>query len=288
MTGKLILATRKSPLALIQAELVAAQLRTALGVETQLRKIVTTGDRQADWSLETKGGKGLFTGEIEESLLRGEADVAAHSTKDLPGESTPGLAIAGYLPRADPRDVLVRRVGVASPEIIATASPRRRLQLALLFPDARFIEIRGNVDTRLRKIAEGQAEATVLAAAGLARLGISAWPGLEFSPYPFTQMVPAVGQGAVAVQCRAADAARLSGIFDAATARAVGIERALQTALGGGCHTAFGAHATADTLHFFHEATGRRTLPLTAGDFARPGPTAARVLAELGLKGRQP
>ena len=208
MTGQLILATRKSPLALIQAELVGARLRTALGVETELRQVVTTGDRQAEWSLEAKGGKGLFTGELEQSLLRGEADVAAHSTKDLPGEMTPGLAIAGYLPRADPRDVLVRRTGVASPQVIATASPRRRLQLARLFPGARFVEIRGNVDTRLRKIAGGQAEATALAAAGLARLGIAAWPGLEFLPYEFAQMVPAVGQGAIAVQCRAADAAR--------------------------------------------------------------------------------
>ena len=286
MTGKLILATRKSPLALLQAELVAAQLRAALGVETELRTVVTTGDRQADWSLETKGGKGLFTGELEESLLRGDADIAAHSTKDLPGEATAGLSIAGYLPRADPRDVLVRRTGKASPAVIATASPRRRLQLALLFPAARFVEIRGNVDTRLRKIAEGQAEATALAAAGLARLGIHGWPGLEFSPYAFTQMVPAVGQGAIAVQCRTADVPRLAGIFDAATARAVGIERALQAALGGGCHTAFGAHATGDTLYFFHEATGMRTLPLSPSDFDEPGKTAARILAEFGLNGK--
>jgi hydroxymethylbilane synthase len=196
---------------------------------------------------------------------------------------TPGLSLAGYLPRADPRDVLVRRTGAAWPAVIATASPRRRLQLARLFPSARFVEIRGNVDTRLRKIAEGQAEATALAAAGLARLGIQEWPGLEFLPYDFSEVVPAVGQGAIAVQCRTADLPRFRGIFDAETAKGVGIERALQAALGGGCHTAFGAHATENRLYFFHEATGLRTAALAPGDFDNPGQTAARVLGQFGL-----
>ncbi|HWL16318.1 MAG TPA: hydroxymethylbilane synthase, partial [Opitutus sp.] len=125
---KLVLATRKSPLALRQTEMVAAHLESALGVKTELLKIVTTGDRQTDWSLEQKGGKGLFTSELEAALLRGEADVAVHSTKDLPGDMPEGLAIAGYLPRADTRDVLVLRAGVAKPKLLATGSPRRRLQ----------------------------------------------------------------------------------------------------------------------------------------------------------------
>src|SRR6185295_3432955 len=113
-----------------------------------------------------------FTGELEAALLRGEADVAVHSTKDLPGEMTPGLAIAGYLPRADVRDVLVLRADAPNPKTVATGSPRRRLQLAKLFPAVAFSEIRGNVDTRLKKIAEQRvADGTVLAAAGLARLG---------------------------------------------------------------------------------------------------------------------
>ncbi|MEO6244936.1 MAG: hydroxymethylbilane synthase, partial [Opitutaceae bacterium] len=103
--SKLVLATRKSPLALAQTELVAAHLRNQLGVETELMKIVTTGDRQTDWSLEKRGGKGLFTGELEAAVTRGEADVAIHSCKDLPGDMTTGLAIGGYLPRADARDV---------------------------------------------------------------------------------------------------------------------------------------------------------------------------------------
>jgi hydroxymethylbilane synthase len=283
--SKLVLATRKSPLALVQTEMVAAQLRIALEVETELLRIVTTGDRQAEWSLEQKGGKGLFTGELEQALLRGEADVAVHSTKDLPGEMPAGLALAGYLPREDARDVLVQREGVKIPQKIATGSPRRRLQIARLFPSVEFTEIRGNVDTRLRKIAEQKlADGTVLAAAGLKRLGIAAWPGLEFRPLTFAEMVPAVGQGAIAIQCRVADVAKLAPVFDAATARALGLERALQSALGGGCHTAFGAHATTDTLYFFHEQTGVRSLPLRAVDLDAPAAAAARLLRDLGIK----
>jgi hydroxymethylbilane synthase len=283
---KLILATRKSPLALTQTEMVAAHLRNQLGVETELLKIVTTGDRQAEWSLEQKGGKGLFTSELEAALQRGEADVAVHSTKDLPGDMPEGLAIGGYLPRADARDVLVLRAGVDTPVTLATGSPRRRMQVKLMFPDVQFLEIRGNVDTRLRKIGEQHvADGTILAAAGLKRLGIDAWPGVEFAPLDFSQMVPAVGQAAVAVQCRDTDAAKFAAIFDHAAARCVGLERAFQAALGGGCHTAFGAHVTADTLHFFHENIGVATTPLTADDFVAPEAAAARILREFGLSG---
>lgn len=282
--SKLILATRKSPLALAQSEMVAAHLRQTLGVEVELQKFVTTGDRQTEWSLEQKGGKGLFTSELEAALSRGEADLAVHSTKDLPGEMPAGLAIAGYLPRADTRDVLVLRKGIERPAKLATGSPRRRMQLMLLFPDVEFCEIRGNVDTRLRKIGEQQvADGTVLAAAGLARLGIAGWPGLEFHPLDHGQMVPAVGQGAIAIQTRLEDGARLGAVLHAPTARAVTVERAFQTALGGGCHTAFAAHVTADTLYLFHEQVGLRSLPIDDSDFAAPAATAARVLKSLGL-----
>ena len=158
---KIILATRKSPLALVQTEQVAAHLRAMIpGADCELLRIVTTGDRQTEWSLEKQGGKGLFTSELEAALERGEADLAVHSTKDLPGIMPPGLTIAGYLPRADARDILVLRDGVDTPRTIATGSPRRRLQLQMLFPDATFTEIRGNVDTRLRKIgSDGVADA---------------------------------------------------------------------------------------------------------------------------------
>jgi hydroxymethylbilane synthase len=333
---KLILATRKSPLALAQTEMAAAHLGARLGVETDLLKIVTTGDRRAEWSLEEHGGKGLFTKELERALLSGDADVAVHSAKDLPGDMPEDLAIAGYLPRADPRDVLVLRAGVATPKTIATGSPRRRLQIAMLFPGTQFTTIRGNVDTRLRKIAEGRtgedgresskmrecgnvrvrkdgredgkvrvredgresdkmregdgengaisADATLLAAAGLARLRIGNWPGVGFHALSFENMVPAVGQAAIAIQCRAADVARYAPHLDAETARAVTLERAFQTALGGGCHTALGVHASHDTLWFFHDQTGLRNLPLAPEDFTTPTETARRTLGYFGVQ----
>jgi hydroxymethylbilane synthase len=285
MGKKLVLATRKSPLALAQAELSATYLSTRLGIECELLKLVTTGDRQAEWSLEEKGGKGLFTRELESALLRGEADVAIHSTKDLPGGSVDGLSIAGYLPREDPRDMLILRAGVGTPKTLATSSPRRRQQASLLFAHLEFTEIRGNVDTRLRKIADQRvADGTILAAAGLKRLGIGSWPGVEFHAIGVESMVPAVGQGAIGVQCRTGDLSRFAGVFDPVTARGLELERAIQTALGGGCHTALGAYATHDTLYLFHEDVGLKTLPLSEADFASPDAAAARILGGFGLK----
>jgi hydroxymethylbilane synthase len=284
MGKKLILATRKSPLALAQAELVAGHLRAACGAECELLKVVTTGDQQAEWSLEEKGGKGLFTKELENALLNHEADIAVHSAKDLPGEAVPGLATAGYLPREDPRDMLVLRTGIQAPTTLATGSPRRRHQAAMLFVNLEFTEIRGNVDTRLRKIGEQKvADGTILAVAGLKRLGIHSWPGVDFHPIGFESMVPAVGQGAIALQCRSADEATFAPLLDAATARGIALERALQLALGGGCHTALGAFAKDDTLYFFHEDVGLRTMPLTDKDYESPDATARRILGQLRL-----
>jgi hydroxymethylbilane synthase len=281
---KIVLATRKSPLALVQAEMVAARLQEKIrGAQCELLKVVTTGDKQAEWSLSKAGGKGLFTAELEQALLRGEADAAVHSCKDLPGGNTSGLVVAGFLPREVTNDVLVLREGVNSPATIATSSPRRQQQVAKLFPTATFTEIRGNVDTRLKKIAAGAADATILAAAGMKRLGIAGWPGTVFRPLTFAESVPAVGQGAVALQCRAGDEARFAAALDAATARCVNLERAFQAALGGGCQIAFGAHATSGTLYFFHEKTGIRTLPLSESDFTDPMKTASRILMELGF-----
>jgi len=281
---KILLATRKSPLALTQTEMVAAHLRATIpGAECELLKMVTTGDRQAEWSLTKQGGKGLFTAELEQALLRGEAHVAVHSCKDLPGEIVAGLVVAGYMPREDVRDVLVLREGVTTPATIATSSPRRQMQVKKLFPAATFTEIRGNVDTRLKKIAAGAADATILARAGMNRLGIHSWPGVTFRPLNLDESVPAVGQGAIAIQSRTEDAARFAAVLDAPTARSVTVERALQAALGGGCQMAFAAHVAGDKLYFFHEKTGIRTLPLAAADYAAPAATAARVLKELGL-----
>lgn len=282
--SKLILATRKSPLALAQTDKVGAHLVAALGVEVEQLRIVTTGDKQLAWSLEQRGGKGLFTCELEEALLKGEADLAVHSSKDLPGEMPSGLAIAGYLPRADARDVLVKRMNLENLGSVATSSPRRRLQLQKLYPQVSFGEIRGNVDTRLRKIAQdGVADATMLAAAGLARLGIHSWEGLEFIPLSFEQMVPAVGQAAIAIQCRQGEVERFAPLFDADTARCVKVERAFQEALGGGCHTAFAAHVTSSTLYLFHEECGLKSFPLAEYNFAEPAAFAKTLLAELGL-----
>lgn len=279
------LATRKSPLALAQAEQAAAHFGAALRVLTELHKLVTTGDRQAEWSLEKQGGKGLFTSELEQALLRGEADIAIHSCKDLPGEMARGLAVAGYLPREDPRDVLVLREGMETPALIATSSPRRRLQLAMLFPQATFTEIRGNVDTRLRKIAEQHAaDATVLAAAGLRRLGIGRWPGLTFHALGLEHSVPAVGQAAIAIQCRAGEEGRYAPHLDARTGRHVTLERAFQHLLGGGCQTATAIHVTEDTLWFFHEEVGLRSLPLTPSEIAAPETTARTMLTHLGFR----
>ena len=281
---KFILATRKSPLALVQSELVAARLREKIpGSDCELLRIVTTGDRQAEWSLAKQGGKGLFTAELEQALLRGEAHLAVHSCKDLPGENPAGLAVAGFMPREDTRDVLVLREGVTEPTTIATSSPRRQLQIKNLFPAATFTEIRGNVDTRLKKIAGGLADATILAAAGMNRLGIHHWPGVVFRPLNFTESVPSVGQGAIAIQCRTEDAALFAGVLDAATARGVEIERAIQAMVGGGCQIAFAAHVVGDTLHFFHVQTGIRTLPLIPADFANSKQAAKRLLNELNF-----
>ncbi len=280
---KLLLATRKSPLALAQTTMVAARFAEVLGAECELLKIVTTGDRQTDWSLIKQGGKGLFTAELEQALLRGDAHAAVHSCKDLPGENPAGLTVAGFLPRERTHDVLVLRAGVDTPATIGTSSPRRQLQLTRLFPAAKFVEIRGNVDTRLNKIARGDADATVLAAAGLRRLGFASWPGVVFRPLAFEESVPAVGQGAIAIQCRTELAPQLAPALDAATFRTVTLERAFQARIGGGCQVAFAAHATDDTLHFFHERTGIRRFALAPADFDAPEATAARILGEMGF-----
>jgi len=280
----LTIATRKSPLALAQTTLVAERLAVATGADIRLLKLVTTGDRQTGWSLEKEGGKGLFTKELEAALLAGEADVAVHSAKDLPGAMPAGLVVAGYLPRADPRDVLVVRQGVVEPETVATGSPRRRLQLAMRFPDVSFTEIRGNVDTRLRKIGQDAvADATVLAAAGLARLGIATWPGVEFRPLGFDLMVPAVGQAAIALQCRVGEESLLSKICDEETALAVTMERAFQARMGGGCQTSLGVHCHRDTLHFFHPEVGLRSFPMNENDRKAPEIFSSNLLKYMGL-----
>lgn len=261
--------TRGSPLALAQAELARAALERTLRARVAVKTFVTRGDRRLDWSLEKSGGKGLFTSELETALARGEIDVAVHSGKDLPTALAAGTSLAGCLPRADARDVLAFRENSAAggvPAKIATGSPRRRAQARALFPHAEFCELRGNIRTRLRKIADGDADgadATFLAAAGLARLGIDAFPGLKFRSLPLEEMVPAAAQAAIALQTRSRDAEIFARACDAGTTLAVAVERAFLATLGEGCHTAFAVHFAGNRLLIFREDVGRRTFPFS-------------------------
>ena len=259
--NRIILATRKSPLALRQAEAAAVALSDRLGLEAALSPMSTTGDKQATWSLQERGGKGLFTKELEHAVLEGRADLAIHSAKDLPTEMPDGLVLAGFLPREDPRDVLIIREEVKEPKVLATGSPRRRAQLGDRFPEADWIELRGNVETRLLRIAELQeADGTVLAAAGLNRLAIVDFPGLRFEFLPLNENVPAAGQAAIALQCRSGETERFRPACDDATGQSVTLERAVLEAMGGGCHVAMGVHCLDDELMVFHEEHGRHTL----------------------------
>ncbi len=265
--NKITVVTRKSPLALAQTELTRSYLEKKLpGADFQVMPMVTTGDQRQRWSLEKEGGKGLFTKELEIALLEGRCDLAVHSAKDLPTELESGLAIAGYLPRELAHDVLVCREGCASPALIATGSPRRRAQAKILFPKAVWVEIRGNVDTRLNKVSRGEAEATILAAAGLKRLGFGSWPGVVFKPFSERQMVPAAGQGAVALECRAEDVEKFSPLLDEETGRAVALERLFLGLLGGGCHNSYAVHVSRKQLLVFVEEAGFREYDLSGLD----------------------
>ncbi|HET8945118.1 MAG TPA: hydroxymethylbilane synthase, partial [Dehalococcoidia bacterium] len=243
-----IVGTRGSALALTQTGFVVDALRKAHpAAHFETRTIHTEGDRSAA-SLSEIGGRGVFVIEIERALLAREIDIAVHSLKDLPADETEGLAIAAVYEREDPRDVLVSRDGLAldrlpAGAVIGTGSPRRAAQVMAARPDLAIADIRGNVDTRLRKVADGEYDATVLAAAGLRRLG---WLDRANQIFETDQMLPAVGQGALAVQTRADDAeavAAVSVLDHTPTRAAVTAERAFERRLGGGCHAAIAAYA---------------------------------------------
>jgi len=241
--------SRGSQLALWQAEHIAAALRS-LGHSVSIQIIKTTGDRLQDAAFQAanpgaEDGKGIFIKEIEEALAAGEIDLAVHSLKDLPTELAPQFAIAAIPPRADARDVLVTVNGAMLAELpenarVGTTSPRRQTQLLDLRDDLKFVAMRGNVDTRLRKLAEGQADALVLAAAGLERLGLEKHISQRFT---IAELCPAPGQGALAIECRADDAATqnlLAPLDDAPARYAVTAERAALHTLGGGCSVPIG------------------------------------------------
>jgi hydroxymethylbilane synthase len=252
MTHALTIGTRKSKLALVQTHWVRDQLIAAHpGLEIGVEHITTKGDAILDRPLAAIGDKGLFVTEIEEAMRAGRVQLAVHSAKDLPSVLADDMAIGAYPRRADPRDALVSAAGQELDGLpegarVGTSSPRRACQLRNLRPDLTILDIRGNVDTRLRKLDEGNYDAIVLAAAGLERLGLSERVTQFFTP---EQMTPAVSQGTLGIEIRRDDAATaaLLRALDDATARATAsAEKAFLARIGGGCQVAVGAFAQRD------------------------------------------
>ena len=248
MTSPTIIATRESRLALWQAEHVSAALRSRFGLQVELLGMTTRGDQILDRALSKVGGKGLFVKELETALELGQAHLAVHSLKDVPMELPPGFVLAAVWEREDPRDAFVsnRFANVAElPQgaVVGTSSLRRVVQLLAERPDLRIEPLRGNLDTRLRKLDEGGFDAIVLAAAGLMRLGLSARIRARFEP---AQMLPAAGQGALGLEVREDNAALrvlLGQTVHQPTLLAVLAERAVSRGLGGSCSMPLAAHA---------------------------------------------
>jgi len=279
----LVIGSRGSQLALWQARWVQARL-AGLGLESRIEIIKTTGDKVLSVPLSSVGGKGLFTKEIEDALLAREVDLAVHSLKDLPTEIPAGLQITAIPEREDPRDAMV---GHPMSELrdgarVGTSSLRRSAQLRRLRPDLQVESVRGNVDTRLRKLDEGQYDSIVLAAAGLTRLGWSSRIAQWLEP---EVMCPAVGQGALAVETRIGENA-CQALDHTATRAAVTAERAVLSALGGGCMTPIGAHARVEReqlrlMAIVLSPDGAQSV----GDRAEgPARDAQRIGQELGAK----
>lgn len=297
----LVVGTRASPLAMAQAHETERRLRDALGWgsdQVVLRPMTSTGDVILNRSLAEAGGKGLFTKELDEALLAGAIDLAVHSAKDLPTALPPGLAIVGFLPREDVRDVLVTRLadgiaGLPEAAIVGTASARRAALMLRARPDLEMVLMRGNVGSRLGKLERGEVGATLLALAGLKRLGLAEQPGAVLSVEEF---LPAVGQGAIALMARAGDARvaeACAAICDAATGTALAAERAYLAVLDGSCKTPIAGHATTGP----DGALGFRGLVLTLDgsdvrEVALSGPAvdAERLGLEAGrdIRGRLP
>jgi hydroxymethylbilane synthase len=282
-------ATRGSALALAQARAVGDRL-AATGTRVEIVPMRTEGDRLAEARLAAVGGKGLFVREIEEAVLRGDADVAVHSLKDLPAELPRGLRLAAFPERADARDVLVSRrpqrfAELSEGAVLGTSSPRRRALALALRADLRVEPIRGNVDTRLRKLESGDYDAILLAAAGLARLALTPRHVEALGPDVF---VPAVGQGVLAVEARDDDA-RTLGLLRALdhepTRVAAGAERAFLSRLGASCVTPMAAHARLSGGRLLIDAVvasedGRTLLRESADDAPARGEALGTRVAE--------
>jgi hydroxymethylbilane synthase len=297
-TGMLRIGSRGSPLALAQSREVKSRIAAATGLDPariEVKIIRTTGDAIQDRPLSEAGGKGLFTKEIEEALLAGSIDLAVHSSKDMPTALPDGLVLSAFLPREDARDAFIGRTAkslrdLPAGAVVGTASLRRQAMVKRLRPDLAIVPLRGNVETRLRKIEAGEADATLLAVAGLKRLGLldKADELLDIDAF-----LPAVGQGAIGIETRADDAATRSlvaKINDADTATALAAERAFLAVLDGSCRTPIGGHArvSAGVVHF----RGMIVRPdgSEAHEVSREGPSgdAAKLGADAGreLKAR--
>ncbi len=267
MTPKLRIGTRGSKLALAQCGMVQRQIVAAMGHDpadadaiAPLTVITTTGDRIQDRRLIEAGGKQLFTKEIEEALLRGDIDVAVHSLKDVPADDVPGLVLCAHPLREDPRDAFISHAAATIDDLpkgarLGTASLRRQAQALSRRPDLDIVMVRGNVDTRLKKLDDGQVDALLLATAGMNRLGVGGRISSFIDPELYAC---APGQGALAIQCRAADAGAdwMQKVHDEATGLCIAAERGALTALEASCRTAVGAYATLNggALSLFVEA----------------------------------
>ena len=241
------LGSRKSPMAIVQSELVAALITERTGCPVEIVGVTTLGDVSRA-QLTQIGGTGVFVSALREALLGGEVDLAVHSLKDLPAGAAPGIALAAVPPRDDPRDALVARDGAKLADLpagarIGTGSPRRAAQLLAIRGDLQTVPIRGNAGTRLRQVTDGELDGVVLAAAGLARIGQQNAISQVFEP---DEMLPAPGQGALAVECRDDDpelAGLLAAVNDEASMAAAVAERSLLEALAAGCSAPVGGYA---------------------------------------------
>ena len=292
MNGPIRIATRRSRLALWQAEHVAARIAALHpGRVVSLVPIVTEGDRILDRSLATVGGKGLFIKELENALQEGEADLAVHSMKDLPGRMPAGFTIAAALERGDARDAFVSVRHASLAELpqgarVGTSSPRRECQLRRGRPDLDVVVMRGNVDTRIRKLDAGDCDAMILAAAGLERLGLAERIRARLAPQ---EMLPAVGQGVIGIECASGRADILElvrPLEHASTRHALDAERAFSAGLGASCRSPIAAHATLEngTMRLAGLVGSQDGTTVFADEVAGPASDATRLGSELAAR----
>jgi hydroxymethylbilane synthase len=285
-----IVATRKSALALAQARAWLKEFQGATGFQIEELHVVTTGDRVQDRPLNEIGGKGLFIKEIEEAILEHKADLAVHSLKDVPAELAPGLELGCFPKRADARDVIKTRTGVSFLDLpagarVGTSSLRRIVQLRLRRPDLQFVPLRGNVDTRLRKCEAGEVDAVILAGAGLVRLGLQ---GHITEVLPPELCLPAIGQGALAIERRSDDVAMHEALLlvnDRETEISVAAERGVMAAVSGSCQMPVAAYAQreGDRLRLRALLAEPDGSQLRQNETTEPWPTSAEAARAIGL-----